>query len=288
MVDTFSSITRKVLLNDDIAKKIFKNEKYGKELTARIISDLLNLNYQEILNNIKPISEEIAFSSLTVTNSADIVYQTDKFIVDMEINYRRYKSKPKVLETYVFELYLGQLHTYQDYNKLKKIIQISIDAYDFVGNNEFMYTSYLMDEKSHQRVSENFTMYHFNLAYLRKIDYNIIVSGTNKLMYDLYFLICDNDKLLNTIYKGDLFMENIIKNAREIAGKEKLTLFLSEDEIMKKDEEFIRNESYEQVKISVIHNLVAKKMSLKDISEVVNLPIDEVKRIINDFKNEKE
>ena len=288
MVDTLSSITRKVLLNDDIAKKIFKNEKYGKELTARIISDLLNLNYQEILNNIKPISEEIAFSSLTVTNSADIVYQTDKFIVDMEINYRRYKSKPKVLETYVFELYLGQLHTYQDYNKLKKIIQISIDAYDFVGNNEFMYTSYLMDEKSHQRVSENFTMYHFNLAYLRKIDYNIIVSGTNKLMYDLYFLICDNDKLLNTIYKGDLFMENIIKNAREIAGKEKLTLFLSEDEIMKKDEEFIRNESYEQIKTSLIHNLVAKKMSLKDISEVVNLPIDEVKRIINDFKNEKE
>lgn len=127
-------------------------------------------------------------------------------------------------------------------------------------------------------------MYHFNLAYLRKIDYNIIVSGTNKLMYDLYFLICDNDKLLNTIYKGDLFMENIIKNAREIAGKEKLTLFLSEDEIMKKDEEFIRNESYqegiEQNKISVIHNLVTKKMSLKDISEVVNLPIDEVKKLL--------
>ena len=105
-------------------------------------------------------------------------------------------------------------------------------------------------------------------------------------MYDLYFLICDNDKLLNTIYKGDLFMENIIKNAREIAGKDKLTLFLSEDEIIKKDEEFIRNESYEQIKISVIHNLVAKKMSLKDISEVVNLPIDEVKRIINSSRKE--
>lgn len=287
MVDTLNITTRKALLNDEIAKKIFKNEKYGKELTSKIISDLLNLNYQEVLNNIRTVSEEIAFSSLTVTNSADIVYQTDKLIVDIEINYRRYKSKPKVLETYVFELYLGQLHTHQDYNKLKKIIQISIDAYDFIGNNEFMYTSYLMDEKSHQRVSENFTMYHFNLAYLRKIDYNIIVSGTNKLMYDLYFLICDNDKLLNTIYKGDLFMESIIKNAREIAGKEKLTLFLSEDEIMKKDEEFIRNESYEQVKISVIHNLVAKKMSLKDISEVVNLPIDEVKRIINSSKKEK-
>ena len=72
------------------------------------------------MNNIRTVSEEIAFSSLTVTNSADIVYQTDKLIVDIEINYRRYKSKPKVLETYVFELYLGQLHTHQDYNKLKK------------------------------------------------------------------------------------------------------------------------------------------------------------------------
>ena len=38
----------------------------------------------------------------------------------------------------------------------------------------------------------------------------------------------------------------------------------------------------------LLNDDIAKKMSLKDISEVVNLPIDEVKRIINDFKTEKE
>ena len=119
-------------------------------------------------------------------------------------------------------------------------------------------------------------------------------------MYDLYFLICDNDKLLDKIYKGDLFMENVIKNAREIAGKEKLTLFLTEDEIIKKDEDFIRSESYDQGiqegieqgiqegilqnQISIINNLFAKKMSLKNISEIVNLSVNDVKKIINNQK----
>ncbi len=283
--------SKKALLNDIIAKKIFKNEKYGKALTARIVSDLLNLDYQVVFDNLKPVTDEIAFSALTVSNSSDIVYSTDKFYINIEINYRRYKSKPKVLLTYIFQLSLGQLHTYEDYNKMKEVIQISIDAYDFFDNKEFMYKCYLTEEKTHERISDMFTMYHFNLAYLRKVDYNIIISKEEKLMYDLYFLICDNDELLNIIYQGDDFMCDIISNARQIAGREKLKLFLTEDDIIQKDEEFIRNESFEngiqEAKHETILNLLKKNMSLENISDVVNLSIDEVKKIINESKNKE-
>ena len=34
---------------------------------------------------------------------------------------------------------LKQLHNYKDYNNLKKIVQISIDAFDLINKNEFMY-----------------------------------------------------------------------------------------------------------------------------------------------------
>ena len=59
-----STIEPKVFLNDKIAKKIFKNEKLGKKFSARIISDLIGADYEEVYNNIKLSSEEIAFSSL--------------------------------------------------------------------------------------------------------------------------------------------------------------------------------------------------------------------------------
>ena len=42
-----------VLMNDKVAKKIFKNSKVSKELTARIVSEILNINYEDIYNNIR-------------------------------------------------------------------------------------------------------------------------------------------------------------------------------------------------------------------------------------------
>jgi len=70
-------LSKSVLLNEKIAKKLFKNEKYGKQLSAKVISDVIGADYEEVLNNIKPASEEIAFSALTVNSTADVIYHDD-------------------------------------------------------------------------------------------------------------------------------------------------------------------------------------------------------------------
>ena len=45
-----------VLMNDRVAKKIFKNSKVSKELTARILSEILKEDYNVIYNNEKDSS----------------------------------------------------------------------------------------------------------------------------------------------------------------------------------------------------------------------------------------
>ncbi len=62
-----------------------KDDVYGKMLTARIISDLLELNYQEVLNSLQKVSEDIAISSLTVDNRVDALYSNDKMIINLKI-----------------------------------------------------------------------------------------------------------------------------------------------------------------------------------------------------------
>ena len=128
-----------VFLNEKIAKKLFKNEKYGKILSARVISDVLNVPYEEVYNNITLSTDEIAFSALTVNSTSDAIYYNDKMYIDIELNFYNSESKIRQLNSYVFQLYLGQLHTYMNYYKIKKVIQISIDAFDYFGFNEFMY-----------------------------------------------------------------------------------------------------------------------------------------------------
>lgn len=52
-------MTKYTLMNDKVAKKIFKNSKVSKELTARIVSEILKIDYEDIYNNIRLISEEV-------------------------------------------------------------------------------------------------------------------------------------------------------------------------------------------------------------------------------------
>ena len=87
-----------VFLNEKIAKKLFKNEKYGKMLSAKVISDVIDADYEEVLNNIKPSTEEIAFSSLTINSTSDVIYRDDLTYSNIELNFYKIKSKSKQLE----------------------------------------------------------------------------------------------------------------------------------------------------------------------------------------------
>lgn len=80
-----TEIEKPVYLNDAIAKKIFKNKVLGKKLSARVISDVIGADYEDVYNNIKLTSEEIAFSSLTVNSTTDALYYDDTIYLILKL-----------------------------------------------------------------------------------------------------------------------------------------------------------------------------------------------------------
>ena len=133
-------------------------------------------------------------------------------------------------------MYLGQLHTYQDYNKIKPIIiQISIDSFDYLKHDEFIYKIFLMDYKYHEIVSNSIQFIHINLDLLSKMDYNQVIKENNKLMEYLYFLVCGNTKLDDLYERVDKLMKEIIDESKRIAGIEKMHLYLTDEEMMELD-----------------------------------------------------
>ena len=273
-----STIEPKVFLNDKIAKKIFKNEKLGKKFSARIISDLIGADYEEVYNNIKLSSEEIAFSSLTINNTADSLYHDNATYFNIEINAHDIESKPKQLESYVYQLYLGQLHSYEDYNKIKKIVQINIDAYDFYGYNEFIYNIFLTEQKHHFIASDSIQIYHLNLDFLRQINYNDIEE--NQLMKDLYFLICGLEKLDLVIEKSDKLMKDVIDESKKIAGYEKMHLYLTDEQMIENDRKHYIEIGEEKKMHEMIVNFYNKGVDIDTIASASSLSVKDIKKII--------
>ena len=99
MIETVSTMS---FLNEKIAKKLLKNEKLGKQFSARIISDTLGADYDEVYNNITLTTDEIAFTALTIGSVADVVYHDDTCYFTIEINGYNSESKKRQLESYVY------------------------------------------------------------------------------------------------------------------------------------------------------------------------------------------
>ena len=232
MIGTLNSMS---FLNEKIAKKLLKNEKLGKQFSARIISDTLGADYDEVYNNITLTTDEIAFTALTIGSVADAVYYDDTCYFNIEINGYSGESKRRQLESCVYQLSLGQLHSYKDYYKMKKVVQISIDSFDFLGFGDFMYNAFLMDDLHYKKITDKLHIVHINIDYLRKMDYNNVVNSNNQLMKDLYFLICGSNQLDMVMEKSDSLMKKVIKEAKKIADINQMDLYLTDEEMREND-----------------------------------------------------
>ena len=105
---------------------------------------------------------------------------------------------------------LRQAKKSTDYDNISPVIQININGYDLFKKGEFIYKSEMREVEFNEKRDEMITIYDINLDYLRNIDYNKIKKGT---IYDLekilYIFVCDNKKLLDYVYEGDVIMNKV-------------------------------------------------------------------------------
>ena len=151
-----------------------------------------------------------------------------------------------------------------------------------------MYDIYLMDKKYHKIASYEIQIVHFNLDYLRELDYTIIKE--NELMKNLYVFVCglnDLDKFVN-VCDGDNFVEKIVKEVKKISGEEHIIPYMTEDEMREFDRQYYgkiyREEGLkkgrQEKEHEIIINLYNNNASLELISKSTGLSINEIKKII--------
>lgn len=196
------------------------------------------------------------------------------------------------MNSYIFQLFIGQIKSYKDYPKVKQIIQIIIEDQDFFKKNDFVYTVAFMDKKYHIEEDNKIGRFRINLDYLSKMTYTNIRN--DELAYLLYPFVCGIDKLnevYNSLYKDDDFMKKVIKEAKDIAEDCGIKLYfpLTEEEIRKLDEQYFIEQGIEKGieknKREMIINFHNENVPIETIAKSANLSVLEVQKIIDSKKN---
>ena len=263
------------LINDKVIKKIFNNYNSGKKYSARIISQVLNIPEEDILNSIEVIHPNIGVNKDLVDSEADTVYETDKRIISIEYNVIDGTRTRNKNGSYICELYIKQLPNSKEYESIKPITQISIDNYDHFKKNKFLYHSVLMEESLHIVDSNLVEIYHINLPKLREIDYNEM-EDASELEKILYLFVCDDKEKLSELYEGDELMSEVMKDADKIIETLDSLLYYNSDRLNKLSREDAVKEGRTEEKVVIAKKMLQDKMHLDIISKYTGLSQEEI------------
>ena len=293
-------------INDKVVKKILTSErKENREYLVRIISAVTGIDKKILRNNIKLVTSEVGSNNNIVDSTVDAIFSDNNEYVNIEINYRFGKTTLVKNNVYLYHMILRQIDSSKSYDKVVPAIQININGKDTFGEGKFIYKSQMMEVSSKVVRDELLTIYDINLDFIRNVDYNKIKKG-NILSLEkiLYIFICDNKRVLDDIYKGDVIMDKVRDNFDTYRNDVDDVLYYNPDELNRMlDEEELeearkkareeglkqgreegkeeglkegREEGTETANLSNLKNLMeALKISAESAIDLVKIPAEE-------------
>ena len=154
--------SRAFCLSDYASKLLFNSYNYGRDVAVAIICDITNLPEEEVNKNLEVVHPNVSINKKTVKSETDLVYKNDTRIFNIEINLKSGKGVEVKNDIYTYQLALHDVTSSKKYKNLKQTIQINIDNYDYLGENEFIYHAKMLDVKFHNYYICSYVMMKIN------------------------------------------------------------------------------------------------------------------------------
>ena len=270
-------------LNDKVIKKaLAKENKDIRNYMARIISDVTNIPYEDLENNLELVYPEVGYNSNLVNSEVDLIFKNEVLYFNFEINYGSSTILKIKNLSYLFQLSLRQVKKWSDYAFIHPVIQININSYDPYGYGDFLYESQMMVKKYQIVHNEQLTIYDINLAYFKKIDYNEIKKES--LLKDLAFLVIEDERFLNKLYEGDKIMDSVQREMKGLMEEVDGILYYDEVKLQKAiekemAEKGLREGIKQANRDTAISLLKLKVNSIEQIAQVTHLTVEEVQEL---------
>lgn len=221
------------------------------------------------------------------TGYSDILVEVDKKIINIEMN--RNLSEKLIRKNKWYVNTLSSVRAEKNSKLDKLIIQINISTKARIPKtNELLYEIVRMDKNLKvEDVYNSEIIYDINLEYLKEELYN--KNKINREEKRLLIFIEQDKKILESLYKGDVKMKEIVNEVEEEKykndysflleyDKEALDEEIRQDELKKAREESY-NEGIRNNKVEIAKKMLSKNINIEEIVEITGLTQEEVIKI---------
>ena len=218
------------------------------------------------------------------TGYSDILVEVDKKIINIEMN--RNLSEKLIRKNKWYVNTLSSVRAEKNSKLDKLIIQINISTKARIPKtNELLYEIVRMDKNLKvEDVYNSEIIYDINLEYLKEELYN--KNKINREEKRLLIFIEQDKKILESLYKGDVKMKEIVNEVEEEKykndysflleyDKEALDEEIRQDELKKAREESY-NEGIRNNKVEIAKKLLEMNIPKKDIEKAIGMPLEKL------------
>ena len=266
--------------NDFVFTSIF-GKKGNEEVLKGLVEAILEIRIEslEIIENTK-LEKKFKEDKLGILDIKAVLTGGTKVNIEMQM-----VNKQDIVERTLFywsKLYIAGVREGTDYKNLPKTITINILNYNFLPKNEYHLVSHLYyDKKKEIKITDKLEIHFIDLVKFRKT----ITRVGDKLTAWLAFIDRSREEMVNVA----------IDNVKAIEQAEKLLDTLREDkealrtyELRQKhlmdsasERNTARAEGEKIGKVKVAKKLLKQGISIEEVSNIVEIPIEELQKEIN-------
>ena len=264
------------------------------ECCLEIKIDTLILKDKELLKN----------SAYTKGKIVDLYVETNTELINVEINNHPHDYNNERNLAYLANLYSRSVDISEDYNKVRKCIQLNLTSGKKGIDLRSEYALLKRNVLEEEVFSENFKIYEINVDLLKEAYYNKDVEIVNK--YKPVIMLTLDREELEEFSVGDERIMEYKKRVEKLNSDPEFMVFMSREEDQRKTENTLRNIVNEQsqelkeqtqqlekqtqklekqsqelsnIKVDTARKLKEKNVDIKIISETTGLSIKEIQAL---------
>ena len=266
---------------DLLFKRMFGDVNH-KERVSYLVSTILNIPYEEVINNIEILPNDKKIRNKNTKRQAQdvvvrIILSVNKRIsLEMNMNYNITNKNRNLM--YLANMYSNQLKNKEDYNKLEPCIQVNFNTVYTDTKNKVLYDIYTLKNEYGNELTDMIRIINLNIAECHDICYNKTINNYEKRLHEIIkygALLMEKDynkleAILEEIKMKEEIKEDILDTMEEYSDDEDFSyLYYDEEHNRRAIENGTISEAKEETKQEIAKKM--KKFNQGIIVEVILL-----------------
>lgn len=280
-----TTIKRKINLKNDIIFKAF----FSREGNKKFLIDFLNSILKIEISNIT-IKEEVNLEKLREIEKGgrlDIqAVLNDGIIVNIEMQVDNKHNMENRTDIYGAKTISRYFERGKDYNEVKKVIMINILNYKLLGFDEYLSeTVTVLDRHRDYKISSVVKAYYIELPKFRESNPDM----NDKLSQWLAFIDDEDRGKVKMAEEKNKILKQARVEMNYLTGDEEVRRMVELRDKWESDwntsMNWAENKGIKKEQIKIAKKLLAKKMNIEEISEITELSIEDIKKLIKNKKD---